>query len=160
MDESGKESSSLFRYLSYSEELDQSIVLCTPLTGRQHQLRVHLAHLGHPIVKDRTYSLKDSQVSMQDSSCTSGTVNSYPGEYEKDEICEECIRTPPIAEESPFEEIYLHAYFYSIAPPEPFSCRSPLPQWSVEPSFHPLLTDEHPLLSEELLLGTQKSHSE
>ena len=28
-----------------------------PLTGRQHQLRVHLAHIGNPIVGDKLYSV-------------------------------------------------------------------------------------------------------
>ena len=27
-----------------------------PLTGRSHQLRVHLAHIGHPILGDRFYA--------------------------------------------------------------------------------------------------------
>lgn len=32
-----------------------TLVLCKPLTGRQHQIRVHLAALGHPIVGDKLY---------------------------------------------------------------------------------------------------------
>lgn len=33
-----------------------AVVRCWPETGRMHQLRVHLAHGGHPIVGDKLYS--------------------------------------------------------------------------------------------------------
>jgi len=36
-------------------ELRFSLVRLHPLTGRKHQLRIHLAHLGHPIVGDKIY---------------------------------------------------------------------------------------------------------
>lgn len=35
-----------------------SLVRCSLQTGRTHQIRVHLEHLGHPIVGDRTYTRK------------------------------------------------------------------------------------------------------
>lgn len=36
-------------------DLDRSLVLARPLTGRTHQIRLHLAACGHPIVGDRLY---------------------------------------------------------------------------------------------------------
>ena len=33
-----------------------AVVRCFPETGRMHQIRVHLAHSGHPIVGDKIYS--------------------------------------------------------------------------------------------------------
>ncbi|ARJ69223.1 RluA family pseudouridine synthase [Paracoccus contaminans] len=35
---------------------DESRVRLSPLTGRSHQLRVHMAHLGHPILGDPLYA--------------------------------------------------------------------------------------------------------
>ena len=39
-----------------------SFVALRPKTGRTHQLRVHMAHLGHPIVGDSVYGRKDPRV--------------------------------------------------------------------------------------------------
>jgi 23S rRNA pseudouridine1911/1915/1917 synthase len=36
-----------------------SLIRALPRTGRTHQIRVHLAHLGHPILGDRTYGKFD-----------------------------------------------------------------------------------------------------
>ncbi|MCP4604944.1 MAG: RluA family pseudouridine synthase [Proteobacteria bacterium] len=32
-----------------------SLIECRPHTGRQHQIRAHLAHIGHPIIGDKMY---------------------------------------------------------------------------------------------------------
>jgi 23S rRNA pseudouridine1911/1915/1917 synthase len=38
-----------------SRRADRTLVLLRPRTGRQHQLRVHLAAIGHPILGDKLY---------------------------------------------------------------------------------------------------------
>ncbi|HEY5306613.1 MAG TPA: RluA family pseudouridine synthase [Pseudolabrys sp.] len=45
----------LERYLGADGKPVASLLACTLETGRTHQIRVHLAHIGHPILGDTTY---------------------------------------------------------------------------------------------------------
>ena len=43
------------RFSPVSRHGDYTLVDCWPETGRQHQIRAHLDHIGHPIVGDKLY---------------------------------------------------------------------------------------------------------
>lgn len=52
----GKNGKSAETYIKVlASKNNHTLIECHPKTGRTHQLRVHLAHLGHPIVGDRFY---------------------------------------------------------------------------------------------------------
>lgn len=53
----GKPSTTHFVVLARDETLIQTRVGLTPVTGRSHQLRVHMASLGHAIIGDSLYSV-------------------------------------------------------------------------------------------------------
>lgn len=44
--------------LNYNPELNISLVKCRLLTGRTHQIRVHFAYIGHPLLGDSLYGLE------------------------------------------------------------------------------------------------------
>ena len=52
----GKPSRTLWRVLAYDEATDTTRVELEPVTGRSHQLRVHLMAIGHPILGDALYA--------------------------------------------------------------------------------------------------------
>ena len=55
----GKPSVTQWQVLERNEKLCK--LMLTPITGRTHQLRVHCAHMGHPILGDPQYGTAASQ---------------------------------------------------------------------------------------------------
>ncbi|KAI0565683.1 RNA pseudouridylate synthase [Gracilaria domingensis] len=51
----GMEAVTVFSRMSHDCKKNRSIIECRPITGRTHQIRVHLAHLGYAIVNDPLY---------------------------------------------------------------------------------------------------------
>jgi tRNA pseudouridine32 synthase/23S rRNA pseudouridine746 synthase len=57
----GKPATTFYEYLKAYPALDASLMQLRPITGRSHQLRVHMCALGHPILGDRLYALQGIQ---------------------------------------------------------------------------------------------------
>jgi len=55
IDDEGKESITIVKPIKTIGK--NTLVECIPLTGRQHQIRVHLFSIGHPIVGDPLYGV-------------------------------------------------------------------------------------------------------
>jgi hypothetical protein len=52
----------LIKKHSYCAKTNQSVVICEPITGRTHQIRVHLQYLGFPIANDPLYTEEGKQL--------------------------------------------------------------------------------------------------
>ncbi len=55
----GKESVTIIKPLKYNKEKNLTLIEALPLTGRQHQIRVHLHSIGHTILGDPIYGVDD-----------------------------------------------------------------------------------------------------
>lgn len=165
----GKEARTVFKRLAYYPAMNgsttregYSIVRCLPLTGRTHQLRVHLQFLGHPITNDPIYcndrvfgpSLgRDSSTAEDDESIIDRLSrmgkeevaeavayhDEMVNEYEKKkaekmtgEKCEVC-GTELYSDPGVHElGIYLHARLYACMDGK-WSYETGLPEWALPP---------------------------
>ena len=140
-----------------------SIVRCLPLTGRTHQLRVHLQYLGHPISNDPIYcnqrvfgpSLAAGDAASDDDEDIISRLSKM-GKYEvaealayHDEMMEEYNKrkaekmtgqlcdicdTPLYSDPGAHElGIYLHARRYACEEGT-WSYETPLPDWALPPA--------------------------
>ncbi len=57
----GKASMTRYELIHYDREQHTSRLLLWPVTGRSHQLRVHLQSIGHPVLGDRLYADTDTR---------------------------------------------------------------------------------------------------
>ena len=79
----GKPSQTRWRALAFDEATHSTRVELEPLTGRSHQLRVHLQALGHPILGDALYAPEAAQAKAPRlllHACALGFVHPVSGE--------------------------------------------------------------------------------
>lgn len=148
--------------MSWKSKSGYSIVRCLPLTGRTHQLRVHLQFLGHPISNDPIYcnqrvfgpslaagdALSDydediiSKLSKMGKSEVAEAMEYHDEmmeEYNKKKAekltgktCEVC-ETPLYSDPGSHElGIYLHARRYACQDGK-WDYETPLPDWALPP---------------------------
>ncbi|PKI37092.1 hypothetical protein CRG98_042526, partial [Punica granatum] len=131
-----------------------SIVLCEPVTGRTHQIRVHLQYTGHPIANDVLYlsehclgkdgrravraavaagkPLEQAAAPHEDDARQSGNKeDSYDMlTYKSDPMCTSCPNLGPKGYDDGGEEeegLWLHCIRYS-GPGWAYEC--PYPHWA------------------------------
>ncbi|XP_011623443.1 RNA pseudouridine synthase 7 isoform X2 [Amborella trichopoda] len=143
------------RFTRISTNGIQSIVKCEPLTGRTHQIRVHLQYLGYPIGNDALYlsetvSLRSAKRTCADRATTttvtedceaSGSVEDHqisekltesgemhPKEdFRIDPMCTNCPNLAPHGYDGHEEGLWLHCVRYS-GPNWTYEC--PYPTWA------------------------------
>ncbi|WP_354442342.1 RluA family pseudouridine synthase [Ottowia thiooxydans] len=67
--ENGKPSQTRWKVLARHETDQRARLILEPVTGRSHQLRVHLQATGHPIVGDTLYGPKDGSERLMLHAC-------------------------------------------------------------------------------------------
>ncbi|KAJ0804327.1 putative tRNA pseudouridine(32) synthase [Helianthus annuus] len=119
-----------------------SIVSCHPITGRTHQIRVHLQSTGHPIANDTLYltgdvnsgsrrafdvvkSNRSLNVKCNDN-CDSQPEDSIE-DFDIDPLCTNCPNLAPIGYDGSEEGLWLHCVRYS-GPDWVYEC--PYPEWA------------------------------
>ena len=65
----GKEAITEYTVLKYNEAYDYTTLLVKLHTGRTHQIRVHMSHIGHPLLGDELYGGKKNLITRQALHC-------------------------------------------------------------------------------------------
>ncbi|XP_042435045.1 RNA pseudouridine synthase 7-like [Zingiber officinale] len=123
-----------------------SLVLCQPVTGRTHQIRVHLQHAGHPIANDGLYLSKDAplrsakgvgadraaietcELPISEPAKDDPYAEDASGEeFSIDPMCTNCPNLPPNGYDGNEVGMWLHCVRYS-GPDWSYEC--PYPEWA------------------------------
>ena len=138
-----KAATTIFKQLSYDELTNTSLLLCIPVTGRTHQIRLHLSHLGFHIVNDSLYNEVDYEderteypqeevqkllKNMKQAENLNRIVD-HSVEF-KHQYCIKC-QSPNIFINQGPSAMCLHSYRYSLG--EDFHFESNLPSWAENP---------------------------
>ena len=143
---SPKSAKTIFKCLSYDRDTNTSLVQCTPVTGRTHQIRLHLAHLGFFIVNDALYNEKDFEEERTElnqaglESVLHKMENNelmmpklFGGEEEfKDNLCMKCQNPSMFPPSTLPPPMCLHSFKYSLR--TDFSFESSFPSWAESPA--------------------------
>ncbi|KAL5724428.1 hypothetical protein ACHQM5_007694 [Ranunculus cassubicifolius] len=121
------------KFTRISTNASFSIVLCKPITGRTHQIRVHLQYTGHPIANDSLYLAATGDkaaaayrfpINGDSEEETQETTD----DFSIDPMCTNCPNLAPKGYGGHEEGLWLHCVKYS-GPDWAYEC--PHPPWSV-----------------------------
>ncbi|MBS0351018.1 MAG: 23S rRNA pseudouridine(955/2504/2580) synthase RluC [Proteobacteria bacterium] len=79
----GKPATTIFRPLQKFKEM--TLIEARPLTGRTHQIRVHLQHIGHPIAADQKYGDTDFNQQVRKLGLKRLFLHAYSMSYSEDQ---------------------------------------------------------------------------
>ncbi len=81
----GKTAVTHYKVLKRFEEDKMTYIECRLETGRTHQIRVHMAHIGHPLLGDQVYGLERKSKFKLDGQCLHAKILGFKhpttGEY-------------------------------------------------------------------------------
>ncbi|KAL3716683.1 hypothetical protein ACJRO7_008296 [Eucalyptus globulus] len=125
-----KEKAACTKFTRISTNGTHSIILCEPVTGRTHQIRVHLQFSGYPIANDMLYLLEqrtnrsaEGVVADKAAGLSSESSVSDIGQNDKEEepciefstdpVCTNCPNLAPKGYDGSEEGLWLHCVRYS-----------------------------------------------